>query len=40
MSGLNISCGEFQADEKSGSAFEPRRVGATRAVHQTIKLNT
>lgn len=22
MSGLNISCGEFQADEKSGSAFE------------------
>jgi hypothetical protein len=22
MSGLNISCGEFQADEKSGTAFE------------------
>jgi hypothetical protein len=22
MSGLNISCGEFRADEKSGSAFE------------------
>ncbi|MGZ5857342.1 MAG: hypothetical protein ACXWJK_08900 [Burkholderiaceae bacterium] len=22
MAGLNISCGDFQADEKSGSAFE------------------
>jgi len=22
MSGLNISCGDFQADDKSGSAFE------------------